>query len=1013
MATESPLRFIENNGADSWLLDEDTSEFASTSNLVSEELGLLLKGQKFHGSKNVNGLSRSGSAPPSMEGSRAAFDILRNQTADLGVSLENLSNAVQNCGSEEQLRAHPAYLAYYCANVNLNPRLPPPLISRENRHLMQHIGGFGDNRRMPSFDDNSKPSFLFSRPALSTHNEEPEDDRSPTAESSDWTDKKTDIFPGHSTPVQGCHMYPTDLVQEQTSYPVYSDHSHHSSHTVIEQAAIQNALSNHLNDYSNGMTNSETRTPGAHTCTPHLGSHSVGFVLNGDTGAVPVPGSSSTDRTVNLHKGKKKSSSGDTSIDKSVPPSNIIRSDRDNIEDEMMNLRLSADDHRSHHSWQNSQQVGLYTTSSSSHAQIGQSQIIAQGVTHSQNTGDHVSHGQPKLPSVEMQPLLQSAGTVPSLYVPGAGYGAPYYHNLQFPSVLPLQFGIGGYTLNPSLVSPLVTAYPPHHSAMPMPFDNVVGPNFSARASGISSGGNAVAGVDMQQLYKMYGQLGLAIQPPFPDPLCMPFYQHYSTDALAAAGQYDSKISRGSAVGSPAGTYDLQKGPGSSAYLPEQRPQVMGVGGVNTLNAIKGVTISPGYYGNPPNMGLLMQFPGSPLASPVSQGSPVARTSFSGRKNDNTKFPFSSERITGSSGCSIQRGGEKVDDPISYSFLEELKSNKARRYDLSDIGGRIVEFSADQHGSRFIQQKLETCSADEKASVFREVLPHAYSLMTDVFGNYVIQKFFEYGNPEQRKELANKLVGHVLPLSLQMYGCRVIQKALEVIELEQKTQLVQELDGNVMRCVRDQNGNHVIQKCIECVPSEKIGFIISAFRGQVANLSTHPYGCRVIQRVLEHCTDISQSHCIVDEILQSACLLAQDQYGNYVTQHVLERGKPHERSQIIHSLSGQIVQMSQHKFASNVIEKCFEYGNTEERDYLIKEIVGQTEGNDNLLVMMKDQFANYVVQKILDTCTDKQREVLLNLIKVHLQALKKYTYGKHIVARVEQLCGEGDSYSTG
>ncbi|RRT67506.1 hypothetical protein BHE74_00038697 [Ensete ventricosum] len=63
--------------------------------------------------------------------------------------------------------------------------------------------------------------------------------------------------------------------------------------------------------------------------------------------------------------------------------------------------------------------------------------------------------------------------------------------------------------------------------------------------------------------------------------------------------------------------------------------------------------------------------------------------------------------------------------------------------------------------------------------------------------------------------------------------------------------------------------------------------------------------------------------------------------------------------------------------------------------------------------MMKDQFANYVVQKILDTCTDKQREVLLNLIKVHLQALKKYTYGKHIVARVEQLCGEGDSHFTG
>ena len=57
---------------------------------------------------------------------------------------------------------------------------------------------------------------------------------------------------------------------------------------------------------------------------------------------------------------------------------------------------------------------------------------------------------------------------------------------------------------------------------------------------------------------------------------------------------------------------------------------------------------------------------------------------------------------------------------------------------------------------------------------------------------------------------------------------------------------------------------------------------------------------------------------------------------------------------------------------------------------------------------MKDQFANYVVQKILETCSEKQRAKLLQLMKVHLPALKKYTYGKHIVARVEQLCGEGE-----
>lgn len=62
------------------------------------------------------------------------------------------------------------------------------------------------------------------------------------------------------------------------------------------------------------------------------------------------------------------------------------------------------------------------------------------------------------------------------------------------------------------------------------------------------------------------------------------------------------------------------------------------------------------------------------------------------------------------------------------------------------------------------------------------------------------------------------------------------------------------------------------------------------------------------------------------------------------------RGKPQERSKIISKLSGHVVQLSQHKFASNVIEKCLEYGDPSERDLIVEEIVGHTELNDNLLV---------------------------------------------------------------
>lgn len=57
--------------------------------------------------------------------------------------------------------------------------------------------------------------------------------------------------------------------------------------------------------------------------------------------------------------------------------------------------------------------------------------------------------------------------------------------------------------------------------------------------------------------------------------------------------------------------------------------------------------------------------------------------------------------------------------------------------------------------------------------------------------------------------------------------------------------------------------------------------IVSLFYISTDSISFH---MNFPKRVLEHCSENSQSQCIVHEILESAYALAQDQYGNYVTQ---------------------------------------------------------------------------------------------------------------------------------
>ncbi|XP_061207204.1 pumilio homolog 2 isoform X7 [Neopsephotus bourkii] len=335
-------------------------------------------------------------------------------------------------------------------------------------------------------------------------------------------------------------------------------------------------------------------------------------------------------------------------------------------------------------------------------------------------------------------------------------------------------------------------------------------------------------------------------------------------------------------------------------------------------------------------------------------------------------------------------------------LLEDFRNNRFPNLQLRDLIGHIVEFSQDQHGSRFIQQKLERATPAERQMVFNEILQAAYQLMTDVFGNYVIQKFFEFGSLDQKLALATRIRGHVLPLALQMYGCRVIQKALESISPDQQNEMVKELDGHVLKCVKDQNGNHVVQKCIECVQPQSLQFIIDAFKGQVFVLSTHPYGCRVIQRILEHCT-AEQTLPVLEELHQHTEQLVQDQYGNYVIQHVLEHGRPEDKSKIVSEIRGKVLALSQHKFASNVVEKCVTHASRAERALLIDEVCCQNDGpHSALYTMMKDQYANYVVQKMIDMAEPAQRKIIMHKIRPHITTLRKYTYGKHILAKLEK-----------
>jgi hypothetical protein len=178
------------------------------------------------------------------------------------------------------------------------------------------------------------------------------------------------------------------------------------------------------------------------------------------------------------------------------------------------------------------------------------------------------------------------------------------------------------------------------------------------------------------------------------------------------------------------------------------------------------------------------------------------------RSRDNNKQSVDRDRDSSSGGRSHRdrdRGGRSSSsagagvsaNPARDSLVEEFRNTygKTRQWGLRDLIGHAVAFCQDQHGSRFIQQRLEVCADADKQTMFDEIVPAAQSLVTDVFGNYVLQKLFEYGTPDQCDTLAALLKGQAVQLSIQMYGCRVVQKALEYVNTPRLLELVAEFEN--------------------------------------------------------------------------------------------------------------------------------------------------------------------------------------------------------------------------
>ncbi|KAF5591963.1 hypothetical protein FPCIR_5874 [Fusarium pseudocircinatum] len=342
----------------------------------------------------------------------------------------------------------------------------------------------------------------------------------------------------------------------------------------------------------------------------------------------------------------------------------------------------------------------------------------------------------------------------------------------------------------------------------------------------------------------------------------------------------------------------------------------------------------------------------------------------------------------------------------------QLDNEAMSRYQntpLDSFVGNIYELCKDQHGCRYLQKKLEERNADQVHMIWVETNQHVIELMTDPFGNYLCQKLLEFCNDNERTVLIQNASQDMVRIALNQHGTRALQKMIEYVSTPQQVHIIIEaLRYRVVELIQDLNGNHVIQKCLNKLTPPDAQFIFDAVGGSCVEVGTHRHGCCVLQRCIDHASG-DQKLWLIQRITEHARILVQDPFGNYVVQYIIDLNEPLFTEPIVLTFKDCITQLSRHKFSSNVIEKCLRCAQPPSKDLIVEELLR----NQEMERLLRDSFANYVIQTALEYATPHQKHRLVEAIRPILPQIRTTPYGRRIQAKISAFDNRGSAASSG
>ena len=209
----------------------------------------------------------------------------------------------------------------------------------------------------------------------------------------------------------------------------------------------------------------------------------------------------------------------------------------------------------------------------------------------------------------------------------------------------------------------------------------------------------------------------------------------------------------------------------------------------------------------------------------------------------------------------------------------------------------------------------------------------------------------------------------------------------------------------------DKNATYVLQKIVLLFPVIHRIYLNEIILNNFKDLCIDSNGICLIKNFIKTNTLLNNKKRINNEIVKNFLILAENPFGNYGIQYLIENWNKNELNDIKLKIIESLYQLSIQQYSSNVVEKAIEIFDDETREIIIKKIFF----NDNFIILLKKKFGRFVLQKAIsymEMNLKKNLEIfLMNNINNNIYSHKDKNKVKKFLMKIKNNYYQNNNYN--